>query len=584
MLAGVVNLDPSGTVLPDVERHLRRVLSRNGHEEIREARLPGAYLIRADVGSLPGCDGVWQRGNAASIMAGDPLLPDNRLILDSEVLLPGLSAPERNHRTIALDLLEGGFASLRTGRGVFCGCVYCADGPRTLHLFTDKLGVRPLYFFRHGNTVTVSSALRILEGLPWIPLQRDDLGVAETIAFGYPLAGRTRYQGIQVLREAEILRFSAVGSDERSYWRWDQVRQTELTDQESVSEAGRLFREAVRIRQGDQEEAVAYLSGGMDSRAIVAVLAELGVRVTAVNFSHAGVLDHILARLFADRIGCDFLQTSWESGPPGFDLTINLWMRRAVDRGLLPPMEPRAVWSGDGGSVGLGTVYMDETMVSLMREGRSESALDRLRAKNHFVFPYPLVRRERRGEIRGQLHRTLSEEVCQHHAPDPGQNLFLFLMANDQRRHLHGSYEDLDLHRLEIQLPFFDSSFLEFVLGLPLDQRLYHRFYTRWYGALPSAVREVPYQTYPGHVPCPIPAPRGWDHQWKRRQRGFFAEWFRRASYGRLGLRLLGSGQELGPVSRSRLLAVSLLQILGLRNYDYLAEAARKYALKPLPS
>ena len=43
--------------------------------------------------------------------------------------------------------------------------------------------------------------------------------------------------------------------------------------------------------------------------------------------------------------------------------------------------------------------------------------------------------------------------------PGSGSRLHLFLMFNDQRRHLADFYENIDLGRLEFQLPFFDGDF-----------------------------------------------------------------------------------------------------------------------------
>jgi hypothetical protein len=78
-------------------------------------------------------------------------------------------------------------------------------------------------------------------------------------------------------------------------------------------------------------------------------------------------------------------------------------------------------------------------------------------------------------------------------------------MLNDQRRKLSAHFENLDLHRLELQLPFFDGAFLESVIATPLDWCLRHQFYVKMLPLFPPAVTEVPWQAYPGHQPCPLP-------------------------------------------------------------------------------
>jgi hypothetical protein len=106
--------------------------------------------------------------------------------------------------------------------------------------------------------------------------------------------------------------------------------------------------------------------------------------------------------------------------------------------------------------------------------------------------------------IRDGIHRELETIRC----PDPVRRFYLFLLFNDQRRHLDLFYENLDQHRIEYQLPFFDSSFLESVVRIPSELCLDHRFYNKWLGRFPSAVHEVPWQSYPGHEPCPLPLPK----------------------------------------------------------------------------
>ena len=53
-------------------------------------------------------------------------------------------------------------------------------------------------------------------------------------------------------------------------------------------------------------------------------------------------------------------------------------------------------------------------------------------------------------------------------------------------------------------LPFFDGPFLEWMASAPVDWLLYHRFYHDWLARFPSETIQVPWQTYPGHSPCPV--------------------------------------------------------------------------------
>jgi hypothetical protein len=91
---------------------------------------------------------------------------------------------------------------------------------------------------------------------------------------------------------------------------------------------------------------------------------------------------------------------------------------------------------------------------------------------------------------------------------------YLFLMHNDQRRHLTDYYENIDLRRVELHLPFFDADFLQAIYSAPIDGFLRHRLYNRWLQTFLPAIHEVPWQAYPGHEPCPLPVPEGLRYQW----------------------------------------------------------------------
>jgi hypothetical protein len=75
-------------------------------------------------------------------------------------------------------------------------------------------------------------------------------------------------------------------------------------------------------------------------------------------------------------------------------------------------------------------------------------------------------------------------------------------MLNDQRPYLAETYEQIDLVRLGLALPFFDRAFLELILTAPVDGFLRHGFYNRWLAEFGRVAAGVPWQAYPGHESC----------------------------------------------------------------------------------
>jgi hypothetical protein len=149
------------------------------------------------------------------------------------------------------------------------------------------------------------------------------------------------------------------------------------------------------------------------------------------------------------------------------------------------------------------------------------------------------------------------------------------LMHNDQHRHLFRHFEDIDLHRIELELPYFDAEFLAVIMSVPIEERLYHRFYNQWLKCFPSYVAGTYWQSYPGHAPCPLPRTEQLSYQWDPDVRAVK----RRGAWGRsvrYALQALLARRFAGAIMRRRTLAAAtLLQILKLRDMDHIIYAAR---------
>ena len=91
-----------------------------------------------------------------------------------------------------------------------------------------------------------------------------------------------------------------------------------------------------------------------------------------------------------------------------------------------------------------------------------------------------------------------------------------------EARHILSDYfEDLDRHRLDTPVPFCDGRLLDVMLSIPMDAGLRHGFYHRFLRHFPEVTVSVPWQTYPGHEPCPIPHAGRERPQWADRSKEY---------------------------------------------------------------
>jgi hypothetical protein len=254
----------------------------------------------------------------------------------------------------------------------------------------------------------------------------------------------------------------------------------------------------------------------------------------------------------------------------------NWWegLALALDGGtsLVPVRKARLAWSGDGGSIGTGHVRVDADSIAALRRGEVGDAATGALARWGSQPPRRLVRPRVRETAAFDLTQGVSEALAAWQPADPGRSLYHFLMENDQRRHLDAHFEDLDRHGIELELPFFDTRVLEQVLHIGLDDCLGHRAYHRMLDYFPSVMVSTPWQTYPGHVPCPLPLPEGLSYQWggRRRRRGWKA---RGALARQTGLALLGMRTEVDVVDRRTMGLAVVAHGLGLRDTSHLLKA-----------
>ena len=225
----------------------------------------------------------------------------------------------------------------------------------------------------------------------------------------------------------------------------------------------------------------------------------------------------------------------------------------------------------------MGHVYISARVVSLLRGGEIDRAIGAYFAEQGMGVPLRVLRKAVARAVGTWPREAVRQELSGIELDDPAAAFHLFLLFNDQRRHLAAHFEDIDVHRVELQLPFFDSSFLEVVLSAPLDARLGHRWYVGWLSRFPSVVSAVPWQAYPGHVPCPLPVPEGLAYQWDPRS-------LQSAKRLRGRMLLVEARALIGArdfphqiLRKGRLRLATWVQRLGLQDYGFALGAARTY-------
>jgi hypothetical protein len=566
LISGIFSRNDQGPAHSECES-LRQLISRNPTDEVKTFKDDRSFFASVDIGAFGEPGWCADPSGALSLLAGEPLLGNSA------------SGRLQDLNGIHSHALRNDWSVLRAAEGTFC-LVHYQPQTGTLSLVADKLGIRPLYFWIDDDRVVFATALRILEGLSFVPKKMDLRAVTEVVSLGGPLADRTPYSGIYLLKPAEIVQINGTGISRECYWRWDEIEATNDSEPACLAKVYDCFQAATKRRNGNDKATAAYLSGGLDSRCVVAALRHEGVSTRTVNFARPGTQDYYFGNHFAEQIGSIHQSIARDRGDSVPDYS-NL-MARALEGSNQDQMaaeRPRLVWSGEGGSVLLGHVHLNEVIVDLMRAGRIDRAIEAYVQREQIDVPIRLFRPQVLENVRDVVVQGIRDELDEVHAADAGRNFYLFLMRNDQRRKLTGHFENIDLHRLEFQLPFFDGAFLASVMATPLDWGLRHKFYLKWLFRFPPPVAAVPWQAYPGHEPCPLPIPTELAYQWDDAYQADEESSQKQNVIERASQLLCSIDFPDHILNRRKLRLATWMHSRGWRDYKYAIEAAQTYHL-----
>ena len=161
----------------------------------------------------------------------------------------------------------------------------------TLFLARDRLGVKPLYYaWLADGTFLFGSELKVLMAHPGLSRELDALAIEDYFAYGYVPEPRTIFTQALKLPPGHTLtlRRGQAGAQPKQYWDVPFTPLGALTEQEAQEELIERLREAVKIRLIAEVPLGAFLSGGVDSSAVVAMMAGLSqepVNTCSISFN-----------------------------------------------------------------------------------------------------------------------------------------------------------------------------------------------------------------------------------------------------------------------------------------------------------
>lgn len=205
---------------------------------------------------------------------------------------------------------EWGPSCLNRFNGMFALAIW-DERAESLFLARDRFGKKPLYYARFGDDLLFASEMKALYPNPAMRLDVDRVALAKFLANDYIPGPRTILEGVSKLPPGHYALVKDGRMDIKSYWDFEfcplEKRQGDF--QAAKNDFLKILQESVRRRLVSDVPLGVFLSGGLDSSAIVAMMAKLmpakEIKTFSIGFKDPSYDESAAARLVAERFGTD---------------------------------------------------------------------------------------------------------------------------------------------------------------------------------------------------------------------------------------------------------------------------------------
>ena len=244
--------------------------------------------------------------------------------------------------------------------GMFAFAIY--DGrTRALVAARDRFGEKPLYVLENKGTLYLASELKALVEAGLVEKRFDPVALYNYFANSYVMGPRTIFRGVRRLQPGHWLKVEGTKVHERCYWAPPKPTEERTDEKAVIEEALDILRDSVRLRLVSDVPVGFFLSGGVDSSAVVALASEASNRrldTFSIGFNEARYDEREYARYVARKYGTrhhEFLlepgsveiieRIAWHTDEPFADSSaLPTWYLSRLTR-----QHVKVTLSGDGG-------------------------------------------------------------------------------------------------------------------------------------------------------------------------------------------------------------------------------------------
>ena len=194
-------------------------------------------------------------------------------------------------------------------RGMFAFAIW-DEREQELFIARDRVGKKPLLYSHQPNgDLIFGSEFRALLEHPSVGREVDYDALDSYLSYLCVPAPQTAFKQIRKLEPGHWLRWKRGKIETRRYWQPDFSRKIKITEEEAIEETTRILRESVKLRLISEVPLGAFLSGGVDSSTVVALMAQESstpVKTFSIGFEEQDYSELKYARRVAEHVGAEY--------------------------------------------------------------------------------------------------------------------------------------------------------------------------------------------------------------------------------------------------------------------------------------
>lgn len=204
---------------------------------------------------------------------------------------------------------EYGVDCLQHLRGMFAIAIW-DNVEKTLFLARDRVGKKPILYSHQANgDLIFGSEFKAVLKHPSVSRDIDHEAIDSYLSYMCVPAPLTAYKAIRKLEPGHWLRWKAGEIETRRYWLPDFSKKIRISEEEAIEESTRILRESTRLRMISEVPLGAFLSGGVDSSAVVALMAQESstpVKTFSIGFEDEDFSELKYAKRVAKHVGAEY--------------------------------------------------------------------------------------------------------------------------------------------------------------------------------------------------------------------------------------------------------------------------------------